>query len=99
MKKIIFAAALIILLIFAAQTNPSKKAFVSWAKQELIKKSKNKYLDLGIDLFGDKVISKVTTTNDYTFFSIYEVKYLDNKIRVIGIMNHFIPISKEKIKL
>ncbi|PEJ56874.1 MULTISPECIES: hypothetical protein [unclassified Bacillus (in: firmicutes)] len=95
MKKLIIIGALAICLIISAQTNPTKGEFVSWAKDELKSESKNKYLDFGIDLLGEKLISSVTTNKDYVFFSIYEVKAFDKQIKVVGLFNHFIPISKK----
>ncbi|MEH7453510.1 hypothetical protein [Gottfriedia acidiceleris] len=95
MKKLLVIGALAICLIISAQTNPSKGEFVTWAKEQLKLESKNKYVDFGIDLLGEKLISKVTTKKDYVFFSIYEVKALDKEIKVVGLFNHFIPISKK----
>lgn len=98
MKKYIFIIIIAIVLIVSAQTNPSKNQFVVWAKEKLMKESKNQYLDFGIELLGDKLISSVTTTNNYVFFSLYEVKVLDQEIKVIGVFNQFIPISKKDVK-
>jgi hypothetical protein len=95
MKKLLIIGAFAICLIISAQTNPSKGEFVTWAKDQLKIESKNKYLDFGIDLLGEKLISKVTTKKDYVFFSVYEVKALDKEIKVVGVFNHFIPISKK----
>ncbi|MGG0176318.1 hypothetical protein [Gottfriedia acidiceleris] len=95
MKKLLVIGALAICLIISAQTNPSKGEFVTWAKDQLKLESKNKYIDFGIDLLGEKLISKVTTKKDYVFFSVYEVKALDKDIKVVGLFNHFIPISKK----
>ncbi|MFD4705153.1 hypothetical protein ACFWM3_09805 [Gottfriedia sp. NPDC058432] len=95
MKKLLVIVALAVCLIISAQTNPSKGEFVTWAKDQLKLESKNKYIDFGIDLLGEKLISKVTTKKDYVFFSVYEVKALDKEIKVVGLFNHFIPISKK----
>ncbi|KQL33751.1 hypothetical protein AN960_19015 [Bacillus sp. FJAT-25509] len=95
MKKLLVIVALAVCLIISAQTNPSKGEFVTWAKDQLKLESKNKYIDFGIDLLGEKLISKVTTKKDYIFFSVYEVKALDKEIKVVGLFNHFIPISKK----
>ena len=95
MKKFLVIGALAVCLIISAQTNPSKGEFVTWAKDQLKLESKNKYIDFGIDLLGEKLISKVTTKKDYVFFSVYEVKALDKEIKVVGLFNHFIPISKK----
>ncbi|MEH7349621.1 hypothetical protein [Gottfriedia acidiceleris] len=95
MKKLLVIGALAVCLIISAQTNPSKGEFVTWAKDQLKLESKNKYIDFGIDLLGEKLISKVTTKKDYVFFSVYEVKALDKEIKVVGLFNHFIPISKK----
>lgn len=95
MKKLIIIGALAIFLIISAQTNPSKGEFVTWAKDQLKSESKNMYVDFGIDLLGEKLISSVTTKQDYVFFSVYEVKALNKQIKVVGLFNHFIPISKK----
>jgi Domain of unknown function (DUF4359) len=97
MKKFIFLFIITSILIISAQTNPSKPKFVGWAKEELIKESKNKYVDFGIGLVGDKVIDSVTTTKDYVFFSVYQVKFLNKQIKVLGVFNQFIPYSKKDI--
>ncbi|WP_088066660.1 DUF4359 domain-containing protein [Gottfriedia luciferensis] len=98
MKKFILIGILAICLIASAQTNPTKREFVTWAKDQLKLESKNKYIDIGIDLLGEKLISSVTTQNDYVFFSIYEVKILNKEIKVVGLFNHFIPYSKQEVK-
>ncbi|WP_088041815.1 DUF4359 domain-containing protein [Bacillus sp. EAC] len=98
MKKLIVAVIIAVVLIISAQTNPTKGEFVVWAKEKLKKESKNKYIDFGLDLLGDKLISSATTTHNYKFFSLYEVRVLNKQVKVIGVFDHFIPISKSDIK-
>ncbi|MEH6939555.1 hypothetical protein V7056_17160 [Bacillus sp. JJ664] len=98
MKKYIFIIILAIVLFISAKTNPTKHQFVVWAKDKLVEESNNKYLKFGIELVGDHLISSVTTKHDYVFFSLYEVKVLDQEIKVIGVFDRFIPISKKDVK-
>lgn len=99
MKKYIVIIILAIALFVSAMTNPSKAQFVVWAKDQLVEQSNNKYLKFGIELVGDQLISSVTTKHDYVFFSLYEVNVLDQEIKVIGLFNQFIPISKKEVHL
>ncbi|MBC6972775.1 hypothetical protein H9I32_10345 [Bacillus sp. Xin] len=90
MKK---KVALIVLLIIAAITNPSKESFVSWITEKL-KEQTNGFAGFGIDLIGNKLISSATTTSNYVFFSVFDT-YLSKteNIKVLGVFGNFIPLS------
>lgn len=95
MKKIFFVIIIGFILVIAAVTNPSKENFVIWAKGQLKSQSNNGLVNMGIEVFGDGVINSVTNTQNYVFFSVYDSKISNsNEVKVLGIFNNFIPLSK-----
>lgn len=95
MKKTFFVIIIGFILLIAAVTNPSKEKFVIWAKEQLKSQSNNGLVNMGIEVFGDGVINSVTNTQNYVFFSVYDSKISNsNEVKVLGIFNNFIPLSK-----
>ena len=94
MKKVLIFSVIAFILIVASITNPSKDNFIYWAKEEL-KQENELVLNLGIEFIGDEIINLATNTENFVFFSIFKSKVPNNeKIKVLGIFNNFIPLSK-----
>jgi len=93
-KKYIFIAIIVLIIIVASITNPSKNDFVTWSKEKLKSQSNNGLVNWGIEILGDDIIASATTTNNLVLFSIFTVDLSDTeKVKVLGIFNNFIPLS------
>lgn len=94
MKKKIILSILILLLFTAIITNPNKNDYVAWCKESSMNKSED-ILSYGLlSVFGNSIYTTTTKSSNYYLFSIYETNIVDNEIKVLGIFNKFIPISK-----
>ena len=99
MKKKIILSILILLLFTAITTNPNKPNYIAWCKENSMNESKD-ILSYGLlSVFGNSIYTTNTKSSNYYLFSIYETNISENKLKVLGIFNKFIPINKtEKIK-
>lgn len=90
MKKVIIA---ILILILLAVTNPSKDDFSTWLKEKMQSSSENVLTKGVVSLFGSTIIENSTTSTDYILFSVYDFKLGGKKVKIIGILHNFIPVS------
>jgi hypothetical protein len=86
---------IIFILFGAAITNPKKEAYVNWIKEEAIETSSNSIEKGVVALLGTPIIQSSTKTHNYIFCTVYETTLGSDKIKVLGIYNNFIPISKK----
>ena len=95
MKKI-FTLIFIVSLFLSALTNPNKNSYIGWLKENSANKSSN-ILEKGvISLAVGTIGNNYTTTKDYLFFTIYDTKFSDEDLKVVGIFNNFVPIKVPK---
>ncbi|MCM0648605.1 DUF4359 domain-containing protein [Clostridium swellfunianum] len=96
--KIKFRNILILTLIFALfaalLTNPKKDNYVSWMKEKASAESSNSIEKGLVALLGGPLIKESTQSKNYVLFSVYETSFGEEKIKILGIYNNFIPIGK-----
>ncbi len=91
-KWLLLAAALVVL----AVTNPPMPLYTAWAVQE-IQAYASGVLGALSSVFPGSLASAVassTVRDNYLLFSIYRTNALGYHVRVLGLVNHFIPLSK-----
>lgn len=95
MKKFLFLIVIGFILVIAAMTNPTKEKFITWEKDQLKSQSNNGLVSWGIDVLGGSILNSATTGQNYVFFTIYDTKIANtSEVKVLGLFNNFIPISK-----
>lgn len=76
-------------------TNPTKFAYISWMKEQLMANQSSGVLEKGfVTLFGTTLFENTTTNSNYGIFSIYKTEFNGDKMTTIGIFNNFVPISE-----
>ncbi|USK61363.1 DUF4359 domain-containing protein [Peribacillus asahii] len=90
MKKYIISIALLIIVLFATTSNPSKADYVSFVKEEISDEG-GKFLGI----ISGPFIDTFTTKKNFGLFSLYETKFEEDeeKLLAIGLFNNFIWIS------
>lgn len=90
-KKVLIPLTLILTLL--AFTNPNKSEFVSWGQKRFVDSVDNSFLKWGASLIGKSYIENVSNAHNYVFFSFYELPIGNEKTKILGVFNNFIPIS------
>lgn len=95
MKKILIATVIILLiLILAAVTNPSRDEFINWGTAEIKKEAATEIERVFEGAFAAPLLELQTEANDYVFFSIFDLKKSETEIRYLGIFANFFRLSK-----
>ena len=93
-KYVLITAIIVLLIIVASITNPSKDDFISWSKDKLKSESSNGLVNWGIEAFGDSIIGSATKTNNFVLFSIFTSKLSETEdVKILGVFDNFIPLS------
>ncbi|WP_438432243.1 hypothetical protein [Gorillibacterium sp. sgz500922] len=93
MKKLVLAAA-VLLLVIAALTVPSKASYIDWTKGEIKKQSSNWLIRQGVDLLGAAVLNKTTECKSYLVASRCTTDFGEfGRIRAIGLFDRFIGVE------
>ena len=95
-KFIILMTLFISCTFICISTNPSKAQYANWVKEEYLTSTIMDSMGLA-EVFAPFVspglIKEYTSSKNYVLFTIYDTKINDKNFKVIGILNHFIPIS------
>jgi len=96
MKNILISLVIIlVLLVGAAVTNPSREEFINWGVAEIRSDAEN---DLE-RIFGGAVAAPMlemqTNVNDYVFFSIFTLEKSNSEIKYMGLFNNFFTLSED----
>lgn len=95
MKKKLSLIIVIAIILLMAFTNPTKAEYVDWASNKLNEAvgEDNTLASIGIELFGNSVISSTTNKKSLLIGSLFTTTYEEQEVKVIGIFGNFIPIS------
>jgi hypothetical protein len=92
----VFILTLIFALAAALLTNPKKDSYVSWIQEKATEESTNTFEKGLLSLVTGPFIQNSTQSKNYVVFSIYETTFRDEKMKVLGIFNNFIPLSSDE---
>lgn len=92
-KYIIFMLVIIILFL----TNPTKPEFTEWTTNKLMEQAQTDMVKGLTSLFGNALIDSVTVRHNYILFSVFDVNYDKQDMKVLGISKIFIPLTNMKI--
>lgn len=107
MKAIVFIILLVAVSALFVATNPSMDDYQnqvrSYIIKEVIRKSqKSSEASLGLALspllgrFAERLAARLTTRNDYVFFSIYTCEFEGERLKLLGILKNFIVLEAPK---
>jgi hypothetical protein len=78
------------------QENPSREEYNDWISGQVTGETQNLLIQSLVNIISEPVLNSSTTHTDYVLFSIYETDLSVigmDKIKVIGILGQFIPLS------
>jgi hypothetical protein len=94
--RYIVYAIILILFISLVAANPTRDEYNGWVAEQVMEGTQNVIIQGLVNLISEPILNTSTTHTDYIIFSIYETDLsllgVEN-IKVIGIWNHFIPLS------
>lgn len=89
-KKYVILFTLLLIVLFALTSNPSKDDYVSFVKDESNGESKL------VVMIKGPIIDSFTTKKNYGIFSLYETKFeekKEEKLLAVGLFNNFIWVN------
>lgn len=96
-KCIIVATLFISCAFICISTNPNKVQYAYWIKEEYLTSSNSQSGGL-TEVFARFVSSSLakeyTSSKNYVLFTVYNTKFNNETFKVIGVLNHFIPLQK-----
>lgn len=105
MKAIIWVSLVIALLGLLAYTNPSMDDYDRFVHQAILKEThpeqSNQPLQMLAPLLSGLVSSYVTSQtlrSDYVFFSLYEARLGDKRLKAFGLLKNFIVLESPEEK-
>ena len=95
MKNVLISLVIIlVLLVGAAVTNPSREEFINWGVAEIRSQAES---DLE-RIFGGAVAAPMlelqTEVDDYVFFSIFTLQKSESEAKYFGIFNNFFSLGE-----
>ncbi|MFI8496489.1 DUF4359 domain-containing protein [Peribacillus butanolivorans] len=86
-KQYIISIALLLIILFATASNPSKTDYVSFVKEEISTEAGGFF-----GMISGPFINSFTTKKNFGLFSIYETRVEGNKEKLVavGLFNNFI---------
>ncbi|WP_024613363.1 DUF4359 domain-containing protein [Clostridium sp. Ade.TY] len=100
MRKLskILLLSIILLLFCSIFTNPTKKEFVEWSRNNMKLNSKNIFEYSAVSLLGEAALTTKTEVNNYFIFSIFETNLNSNSksVKTLGLFNKFIPLTSNE---
>ena len=95
-KFIILITLFISSAFICISTNPSKTQYTNWVKEEYLTSTSMNSMGLAevfAHFISPNLIKEYTSSKNYVLFTIYDTKFNDKSFKILGILNHFIPIS------
>lgn len=96
-KFMIIITLFILCAFICISTNPSKTQYTTWVKEEYLTSTTMNSIGLAevfVHLAGSSLIKESTSSKNYALFTIYDTQFYDTHFKVVGILNHFIPLSE-----
>jgi hypothetical protein len=105
MKLIASVIIVIALLGLMAYTNPSIDEYNTYIRQSIVKEGQKPKTDpvsqLLSPLLGGiagTLVTSQTVRTDYVFFSIYEVRLGNERLKALGVLKNFVLLEKPDVK-
>ncbi|MGP3778389.1 MAG: hypothetical protein A8274_561 [Halanaerobium sp. 4-GBenrich] len=95
MKNVLISLVIIlVLLVGAAVTNPSREEFINWGVAEIRAEAES---DLE-RIFGGAVAAPMlelqTEVDDYVFFSIFTLQKSESEVKYLGVFNNIFSLGE-----
>ncbi len=105
MKLLALVIALVALLGLMVYTNPSLDDFGNYARQYVMQEGKqkgtdplNQLLDSIMGGLAGSLLKSQAVRTDYVFFSLYEIRLGEERLRALGIFRNFLLLDKPDLK-
>jgi len=94
-KKILISLVIIlVLLVGAAVTNPSREEFINWGVAEIRAEAESDIERIFGGAIAAPMLELQTDVDDYVFFSIFTLEKSDSEVKYLGVFNNFFTLAK-----
>ena len=94
MKKILITVIIIlVILISAAITNPSREEFINWGVAEIRSEAETDIERIFGGAVAAPMLELQTKADDFVFFTIFVLEKSDGEVKYLGIFNNFFTLN------
>ena len=95
MKKILVISVIVlVVLLTAAVTNPSKEEFINWGVAEIRSQAESDIERIFGGAVAAPMLELQTNVQDYVFFSIFTLEKSDSEVKYLGVFKTFFTLSE-----
>lgn len=92
-KFLVFTVIILVLLLAAAVSNPSRSQFIDWSVEEIAAEAESDLQRFFEGALSRPMLELRTNERDYVFFSIFTVETSDSENSYLGIFNNFFSLD------
>jgi hypothetical protein len=93
-KKILITVIIIlVILISAAITNPSREEFINWGVAEIRSEAETDIERIFGGAVAAPMLELQTKADDFVFFTIFVLEKSDGEVKYLGIFNNFFTLN------
>lgn len=95
MKNLLISIVIIlVLLVGAAVTNPSREDFINWGVAEIRADAESDIERIFGGAVAAPMLELQTDVNDFVFFSIFTLEKSDSEVKYLGVFGNFFTLSE-----
>ena len=92
-KLLVITIIILIVLLSAALTNPSRSQFIDWSVEEITSEAESELQRTFEGALSRPILELQTNQSDYVFFSIFTIEKAESKNSYLGIFNNFFNLN------
>lgn len=92
-KFLIAVIVVLIILISAAITNPTREEFINWGVAEIRSEAETDIERIFGGAVAAPMLELQTEADDFVFFTIFVLEKSDGKVKYLGIFNSFFTLN------
>ena len=92
-KFLIVLVVIVVSLLSAAVTNPSREEFINWGVAEIRSQAENDIERIFGGAVAAPMLELQTELDDYVFFTVFTLEKSDSEVKYLGIFNSFFALD------
>jgi hypothetical protein len=92
-KLLITVIIILIILISAAITNPTREEFINWGVAEIKSEAETDIERIFGGAVAAPMLELQTKADDFVFFTIFVLEKSDSEVKYLGIFNNFFALN------
>lgn len=95
MKNVLISLVIIlVLLVGAAVTNPSREEFINWGVAEIRSQAESDIERIFGGAVAAPMLELQTEVDDYVFFSIFTLQKSESEVKYLGVFNNIFSLGE-----